>query len=105
MRAKARDTTMRIRTAFDSDSRDTRVVSGAAANGYRNGRELGAFARNTGARRAQPQTLAVYRLALEGWEPKFGSRASYKLTFRKSFVDGYDDGFTGREPESLDRRK
>ncbi|MGH9486344.1 MAG: hypothetical protein ACRD04_01980 [Terriglobales bacterium] len=70
-------------------------ATGAKANGYREGYNVGQAAANSGA--AYDATSShEYQQALVGYDSGLGSSSAYQSSFRQGFSLGYDDGYNHR---------
>ena len=76
------------------------VAQRAAQNGYSAGFERGQYDMQQRAR-ANPQGHGAYQHGMDGFDPEWGSAATYQQTYRQYFVQGYNDAFGRRQ---FDRR-
>jgi hypothetical protein len=47
-------------------------------------------------KRPNPQGHGAYEFALNGWEEDWGNAGSYQQTYRRYFMEGYQDGYGNR---------
>lgn len=80
------------------------VAERAAQNGYYAGYQRGVY--DAGQRnRANPQGHGAWQFALDGFDPEWGSAATYRSSYRDWFVRGYNDGYGRRAFDETHRRR
>jgi hypothetical protein len=77
------------------DESPREVAQRGAQNGYYAGFQRGQY---DAAQRlkANPQGHGAYQFGFDGFDPEWGSAATYQSNYRNAFVQGYHDGYSRR---------
>jgi hypothetical protein len=77
------------------DLNQQEVAERAAQNGYYAGFQRGQYDAQQRAR-ANPQGHGAYQFGFDGFDPEWGSAATYQQYYRQYFIQGYNDAFGRR---------
>jgi hypothetical protein len=79
----------------EGDIDRSEVAQRAAQNGYYAGFERGQYDAQRG-NRPNPQGHGAFQHGFDGFNPEWGSASTYQQSYRSSFVQGYNDGYSRR---------